>query len=485
MFTFHSKKPYLVINSGFFFLILEFLFMLMVHQSLLEKRLCVYQVTDSKYSSAGNVSGSEQLCDKTDCCLAIFQIINGQPKVDTLACGIANMVCPDATCRAKPHFIDPYIQCTCRTDLCNGKITWSPETEQPPVTQHYTAASFKILNTYVCLKFFIFDVYFLEDPLQPSCHDYNVQPLCSCQIKASENQIPDIVLQEVLGQGHFASVYQAKQRGSVVAVKVYPANWKHMFIKEKEVYELPLMKHEGIVKFLGTGRKPDNGSLLIVLQYAEYGSLHSFLCKHTSSWMLSMKLCQTLSEGLSYLHSDHHSMHKPPVAHRDLSSSNVLVRADWTCVLSDFGSATILRSCSGHRFWQDHTTNMQFCTLNYMSPEILEGSVNLSSSSYLLQGDIYALGLILWEVWMRCSDLFPGGAVPQHLLPYELELEANVTFERLILYVSEMDRRPSIPENWKALPQVFIMKELLTDCWDSDTDARLTAACVVDRLISL
>lgn len=84
MFTFHSKKPYLVINSGFFFLILEFLFMLMVHQSLLEKRLCVYQVTDSKYSSAGNVSGSEQLCDKTDCCLAIFQIINGQPKVDTL-----------------------------------------------------------------------------------------------------------------------------------------------------------------------------------------------------------------------------------------------------------------------------------------------------------------------------------------------------------------------------------------------------------------
>lgn len=40
--------------------------------------------------------------------------------------------------------------------------------------------------------------------------------------------------------------------------------------------------------------------------------------------------------------------HKPPVAHRDLSSSNVLVRADGTCVLCDFGCATVLHSFSRH-----------------------------------------------------------------------------------------------------------------------------------------
>lgn len=40
-------------------------------------------------------------------------------------------------------------------------------------------------------------------------------------------------------------------------------------------------------------------------------------------------------------------VHKPSVAHRDLSSSNVLVRAGGTCVLCDFGCATILRSCLG------------------------------------------------------------------------------------------------------------------------------------------
>lgn len=55
----------------------------------------------------------------------------------------------------------------------------------------------------------------------------------------------------------------------MVAVKVFPAGWKHIFTAEKEVYELPLMKHAGIVDFLGTGWKPDGGSWLIVLQFAE------------------------------------------------------------------------------------------------------------------------------------------------------------------------------------------------------------------------
>lgn len=58
----------------------------------------------------------------------------------------------------------------------------------------------------------------------------------------------------------------------MVAVKVFPAGWKDKFTAEKEVYELPLMKHAGIVHFLGTGREPGGGSGLIVLQFAEYVS---------------------------------------------------------------------------------------------------------------------------------------------------------------------------------------------------------------------
>lgn len=51
----------------------------------------------------------------------------------------------------------------------------------------------------------------------------------------------------------------------------------------------------------------------------------------------------------------------------------------------------------------------QVGTIRYMAPEVLEGAVNLRDcESALKQVDMYALGLIYWEVFMRCTDLFPG-----------------------------------------------------------------------------
>lgn len=74
---------------------------------------------------------------------------------------------------------------------------------------------------------------------------------------------------QIVANGNFATVWQGKYQDSMVAVKVFPSGRKHIFTAEKEVYELPLMKHAGIVRFMGTGRKLDGGSWLIVLQFAE------------------------------------------------------------------------------------------------------------------------------------------------------------------------------------------------------------------------
>lgn len=84
------------------------------------------------------------------------------------------------------------------------------------------------------------------------------------------------LLFQILGHGYFATVWQGKYKGSVVAVKVFPASRKHKFTAEKEVYELPLMNHAGIVPFLGSGSKPDGGGWLIVLQFVESVSDNSF-----------------------------------------------------------------------------------------------------------------------------------------------------------------------------------------------------------------
>ncbi|XP_019952149.1 bone morphogenetic protein receptor type-2 [Paralichthys olivaceus] len=491
----------------------EFIFICISSQFSLQKRQCVFHVNSKayntqqnhKYVTAGNVSGSVQDCENTHCCVGYFLVINGQPVVDLLACDVAEKSCPDATCKTQTRFNSSLIKCVCNTDLCNSNLTWT-HSEQPRLTySHFADDVMKVVLILISISLVLVLMIvaakwrnlFKDKQRKLQAVDCCVSPSCSCQTaKTSEIDVADIELQQILGRGYFATVWQGKYRGSTVAVKVFPAGWRQTFSTEKEVYELPLMKHAAILHFLGTGRKADDSSLHIVLQFAEYGSLHSFLCKHTTSWMLSLKLCQSLSQGLSYLHSDlrRYDVHKPPVAHRDLSSSNVLVKADGTCALCDFGCSAILRSCSGHHSWQrSHTTHKmrttqgyrQLGTLRYMAPEILEGSVNLSRRWCLMQTDIYALGLLLWEIWMRCSDLSEGSIVPPHLLPYESELGANVTLRSLIMFVLNLDKRPSIPEHWELLPQGSALQELLTDCWDFDPDARLTAQCVVDRLVSL
>lgn len=135
------------------------------------------------------------------------------------------------------------------------------------------------------------------------------------------------------------------------------------------------------------------------------------------------------------LHSD---QYKPAVAHRDITSRNVLVRADLSCVLSDFGLSMRLpgsRSCrpgddeavtisevrshdasSGRMMVQiGQFTSVCLCacaqvgTVRYMAPEVLGGALNLRDcDSALKQVDVYALGLLYWESFRRCSDLFPG-----------------------------------------------------------------------------
>lgn len=52
---------------------------------------------------------------------------------------------------------------------------------------------------------------------------------------------------------------------------------------------------------------------------------------------------------------------------------------------------------------------LQVGTVRYMAPEVLGGALNLRDyEAALKQVDIYALGLLLWESFRRCSQLFPG-----------------------------------------------------------------------------
>ncbi|XP_077458145.1 anti-Muellerian hormone type-2 receptor-like isoform X2 [Stigmatopora argus] len=493
-----------------FFIALECILPHVLAQRAGEKRLCAFLVASrNPFGVAGQVNASVQVCERSRCCVGYYLIVGGRPRPDVLACDKVEKSCPDAICKAETRYNNTVAKCVCNTDMCNRNLTWGSETPPKPRPRPPSgnAGETWVLIVAVALAACLLVV--AAQWRRASRRQKNPRACRHVSHVPRTTQIDatDVQLQETVAHGSLATVWRGTYGGSAVAVKVFPAGAERAFAFERDVYELPLMRHAAIVHFLGAARRSCDGSWLLVLQFAQYGSLHSFLQNNTSSWPLSLKLCLSLSQGLSYLHLDLRTRdgHKPSVAHGDLSAFNVLVRGDATCALCDFGSATILCSCRRQaqeatvrtrRAYETGMTSSEGVSIRrqspaqaartpcYVSPEILEGFVNLLGS-WCLHGDVYALGLLLWEICMRCSDLFEDDMVPQHFLPYERELEGRLTWENLVIHVSCMKKRPPIPGPWNLLTQGPALQDLLRECWDVDPDARLTAQCVADRLVAL
>ncbi|MCJ8737203.1 hypothetical protein PDJAM_G00021270 [Pangasius djambal] len=456
------------------------------------ERRCVFLASPQnteRTQKAGNISGRSQHCARTDCCMGYFRLESGKAKPVLLGCSIIHTSCPNLLCHESVH-LQSYIGCACSSDFCNTNITWDQqpkqnEYKQPQYISDLLSANIVIIPAGALILLFFLITALKWKILLKRCRP--VTPPNTHDILEVSNIDLDkhLQMERVVACGHFASVWQGTFHGSSVALKVFPRALQQKFTKEKDVYKLPLMMHSGIVRFLGDGKIGQE--FVLVLELASQGSLNTFLSRTVCDWACTLKLAQTLSQGLAYLHTDlkMNGVYKPAVAHCDLSSSNVLVRADGSCALCDFGCSTVLQCQALQGYSGIVEGRIQMGTLQYMSPEILEGCVNLSSGRCLLQGDVYSLGLLLWELLMRCSDLCKDSPVPDHMLPYEMELGRSPSLEDLLTFVLEKRLRPSIPHLWTRVSQGLPLHELLEDCWDHDADARLTAECVANRLASL
>ena len=81
--------------------------------------------------------------------------------------------------------------------------------------------------------------------------------------------------------------------------------------------------------------------LWMITDYHSNGSLFDYLTVHTLKPAEVVRLARTTASGLAYLHSElrTNQTQKPSIAHRDLKSRNILVKADMTCCIADFGLA--------------------------------------------------------------------------------------------------------------------------------------------------
>uniref|UniRef100_A0A673ITI6 TGF-beta receptor type-2 n=1 Tax=Sinocyclocheilus rhinocerous TaxID=307959 RepID=A0A673ITI6_9TELE len=216
---------------------------------------------------------------------------------------------------------------------------------------------------------------------------------------------------------------------------------------------------------------------LTLLLIKDRGNLQEFLTQHVIGWDELCRLGWSLARGVAHLHGDRTpcGRAKAPIVHRDLKSVNVLVKADLSCCLCDFGLSLRLDNSMSP---EELANSGQVGTARYMAPEVLESRMDLENIESFKQADVYSMALVLWEITSRCSAI---GDVREYEPPFG-KLKDHLCVESMKDDVIRDRLRPEIPASWSNHTGVQLLSSSIEECWDHDPEARLTAQCIVERI---
>ncbi|KAK9300429.1 hypothetical protein QLX08_006951 [Tetragonisca angustula] len=297
-----------------------------------------------------------------------------------------------------------------------------------------------------------------------------------------------VALVECLGSGgnggFGGEVWRGVWHGENVAVKIYFSRDEAAWARETEVYsQLLPSRLDNILGYVGSDMtsRASCTQLWLVTHYHPMGSLFDYLNRtpHSLTHHQTLSICLSIVNGLLYLHTEIHGTRgKPAMAHRNLKSKNILVKTNGSCVIADFALAVTQERLTTDRI------DLKQGTKRYMSPEILEQTINTECLENFRRADIYSLGLILWEVCRRCIS---NGVALEYAAPYSewLSNSQEPSIEEMRKLVCLDQHRPPLPNRWHSDPTLAGLGKLMKECWHGKPAARLPILRVKKTLVKL
>ncbi|ESO84195.1 hypothetical protein LOTGIDRAFT_108334, partial [Lottia gigantea] len=288
-----------------------------------------------------------------------------------------------------------------------------------------------------------------------------------------------INLVKSVGKGRYGEVWKGKWRGENVAVKIFFTTEEASWFRETELYQTVLLRHDNILGFIAADIKGTGSwtQLFLITDYHENGSLYDYLKSRTLDTNEMIELAHSASCGISHLHTEIFGTRgKPAMAHRDIKSKNILVKKNGTCCIADLGLAVRFISESSE---VDIAPNTRQGTKRYMSPEVLDLTLNRHHFDSFKQADMYSFGLVLWEIGRRCVS---GGIADDYQIPYYDCVQSDPSFEDMRKVVSVDKIRPNIPNRWHSDWALKVLSKVMSECWTNNPAARLTALRVKKTL---
>ncbi|KAK7389933.1 hypothetical protein VNO78_25230 [Psophocarpus tetragonolobus] len=186
-----------------------------------------------------------------------------------------------------------------------------------------------------------------------------------------------------VGHGGFGTVFQGELfDASIVAVKRLerPGGGEKEF--RAEVSTIGNIQHVNLVRLRGFCS--ENSHRLLVYEYMQNGALSVYLRKEgpTLNWDVRFRVAVGTAKGIAYLHEECRCC----IIHCDIKPENILLDADFTAKVSDFGLAKLI----GRDFSRVLATMRG--TWGYVAPEWISGV------AITTKADVYSYGMTLLEL---------------------------------------------------------------------------------------
>lgn len=291
-----------------------------------------------------------------------------------------------------------------------------------------------------------------------------------------------ISLVECVGKGRYGEVWRGTWMGESVAVKIFSSRDEQSWFRETEIYNTVQLRHDNILGFIASDMTSKNSStqLWLVTHFHELGSLYDFLQYSSLEPESCLRMCLSVACGLVHLHTEIvSSQEKPAIAHRDLKSRNILVKRNGQCCIADLGLAVIH---SQSHDYLDVGNNPRVGTKRYMAPEVLDETIRMDVFESYKQTDIWALGLVFWEITRRT---IVNGIVEDYRPPFFDLVPLDPSFEEMKKVVCVDQQRPSLHNRLHSHPILSAIVKIMKECWYQSPQARLTALRVRKTLSKL
>ncbi|XP_023728855.1 probable LRR receptor-like serine/threonine-protein kinase At1g06840 isoform X2 [Lactuca sativa] len=264
-----------------------------------------------------------------------------------------------------------------------------------------------------------------------------------------------------VGQGGYGKVYKGVfTDGTVVAIKRAQEGslqGEKEFLTEIEL--LSRLHHRNLVSLLGFC--DEEGEQMLVYEFMPNGTLRDHLSgkyKESLSFGMRLRIALGSAKGILYLHSEA----DPPIFHRDIKATNILLDSKLVAKVADFGLSRLAPVADLEGVVPGHVSTVVKGTPGYLDPEYFL-THKLTDKS-----DVYSLGVVFLELLTGMHPITHGKNIVR---------EVNIAYRSGMIF-------SVIDEKMGSYPSECVEKfvTLALKCCKEDTDERPSMAEVVREL---